>query len=70
MRKEIKIEGMSCKHCVMHVTEALEEIDGVKNVKVSLEKQNAILEAENVNDEALKKAIEEVGYDVVNIKTI
>ena len=31
MKKKISIEGMSCSHCVNHVTNALSEIDGVKN---------------------------------------
>jgi copper chaperone len=30
----IKIEGMSCNHCVMAVTKALNEIDGIKDVKL------------------------------------
>lgn len=70
MKKEILIEGMSCKHCVKHVTEALEELEGVKDVKVSLENNNAIVEVDNVNDDTLKNAVEEVGYDVINIKNI
>ena len=32
----IKIKGMSCNHCVMAVTKALNEIAGIKNVKVDL----------------------------------
>jgi len=32
----IKIEGMSCNHCVMAVTKALSGIDGIGNVKVDI----------------------------------
>ena len=39
--KTIKIKGMTCNHCVMAVTKALEKIDGVKNVKVDLAKAEA-----------------------------
>ncbi len=37
----IKIKGMTCNHCVMAVTKALNEIDGIKDVKVDLEKGDA-----------------------------
>ena len=36
MKKEIKIEGMSCMHCVMHVKNALMEVKGVKDVNEAL----------------------------------
>jgi copper chaperone len=67
MKKKILIEGMSCEHCVAHVKEALEGLDKVASVEVSLEDKWAIVETENSDDE-LKNAIEEEGYDVVNIQ--
>ena len=39
----IKIRGMSCQHCVMAVTKALGGIDGIKDVRVDLEKGEADL---------------------------
>ena len=38
MKKKILIEGMRCEHCVGHVKEALEGLDGVTSVEVSLER--------------------------------
>lgn len=67
MKKKILIEGMSCQHCVGHVKEALENLDKVTSVEVSLEDKWAIVDTENSNDE-LKAAIEEEGYDVVKIE--
>ena len=68
MKKKILVEGMSCAHCVNHVTEALKEI-GAKDVSVSLEKKLATAEiGEDVTDEAIKAAIEDAGYDVVGIE--
>lgn len=67
MKKKILIEGMSCEHCVAHVKDALEGIDGVSSVAVSLEGKYATVETD-VNDEILKEAIEEEGYDVVKIE--
>lgn len=67
MKKKILIEGMSCQHCVGHVKEALEGLDKVTSVEVSLENKWAIVETANSDDE-LKEAIEEEGYDVIKIE--
>lgn len=66
MKKKILIEGMKCEHCVGHVKEALESLE-VTAVEVSLENNWAIVETTNSDDE-LKAAIEEEGYDVINIE--
>lgn len=71
MRKKILIEGMSCGHCVNHATEALSEIQGVKNVNVNLEGKYALVDVDNSDlDEAIKSAIDEVGYEVVGIEEV
>jgi copper chaperone len=63
--KNIKIKGMSCNHCVMAVTKTLEKIDGVKNVKVDLQKGEATFdEAKPVDIEIVKEHIRKAGYDV------
>ncbi len=67
MKKKILIEGMSCKNCVAHVKNALEELAGVSEVEVNLEGKYALLEATESND-VLKATIEEEGYDVVGIE--
>ncbi|MGV8980663.1 heavy-metal-associated domain-containing protein [Clostridium sp.] len=68
MKKKILIKGMSCGNCANHVSEALKEIGG-KDVEVNLDKKFATAEiSEDIMDEAIKGAIEEVGYDVVGIE--
>jgi Cu+-exporting ATPase len=68
MKKEILIEGMSCMHCVKHVTDALNGISGVTDVSVNLESKMATFNAlDNVKDETLKTTIEEAGYKVIKI---
>ena len=67
MEKKIIIEGMSCNHCVSHVKEALSSIEGVESVVVSLEGKYALVNVNNVEDDKLKEAIEDEGYDVVEI---
>ena len=47
------------------VENELKEIKGVKSVKVSLEDKKAeVTLKENIDDEVLKKAIEDAGYEV------
>ena len=68
MIRTIKIEGMHCMNCVAAVKRELEALEGVTKVDVSLEEAKAIVEVENVADETLQEAIEDIGFDVVEIK--
>ena len=68
MIKEIKIEGMHCPNCVAAVKRELEALEGVTHVDVSLEDAQAIVEVEEIADETLQEAIEDIGFDVVEIK--
>ena len=66
MTTELKIEGMMCKHCVKHVHDALAKMDGVTNVEVSLEKNNAVVtSAQEISIGDFKKVIEDAGYELV-----
>lgn len=68
MTKKVFIEGMSCGHCVMHVENALKELQGVSSVKVSLEGKVADIElSSDVSDEKIKAAIEDAGYEATKI---
>lgn len=65
MEKILKINGMSCDHCVAHVKKALEQVDGVKSAEVSLEnKQAKVYLSKEVEEKAFKKAIEDAGYEL------
>ena len=68
MIRTIKIEGMHCMNCVAAVKRELEALEGVTKVDVSLEEAQAIVEVENVADETLQEAIEDIGFDVAEIK--
>lgn len=70
MTKVISIEGMMCNHCTGTVQKALEAVEGVKAVTMSLEQKNAAVElASNVADEVLTKAVVDAGYEVKGITT-
>lgn len=69
VKKTINIEGMSCMHCVNHVTEELKKVEGVSDVQVNLEEKKAVVEVESsTSDDALKTAVEEAGYEAVGIE--
>ena len=69
MEKLVSIEGMACNHCKMNVEKALKEIDGVEEVNVSLEEKNAIIKLnKEISDSEIKNAIQEAGYEVIEIK--
>ena len=64
--KTIKIEGMMCGHCEMHVKKALEAISGVESAVASHEKGTAVVTlTSDVDDATLTKAVEEAGYKVI-----
>lgn len=68
--KTIFIEGMSCGHCSKRVEEALKSVNGVKSVSVSLEEKKAeVVLKEDVSEDALKTAVEDIGFEVINIET-
>lgn len=61
----IKVNSMTCQHCVAAVTKALESIDGVTNVRVALESSTATYdETTPVDAEKIRRAIEEAGYEL------
>ena len=67
MNTELKIEGMSCGHCVMRVKSALQDVAGVSKVDVDLLKKSAMIEGEGLVDATLSAAVVESGYRVSNI---
>ncbi len=65
--EKIKIQGMTCQHCVTSVTKALGSIPGIKNLKVDLVHGEATFEnTQNVSMPNIRKAVEEAGYKVLS----
>lgn len=63
MKKTVYIDGMMCGHCTAHVQKALEALDGVESVEVSLEDKKAVLTlTEDIDNETVSQAIKEAGY--------
>jgi Cd2+/Zn2+-exporting ATPase/Cu+-exporting ATPase len=63
---ELRIEGMDCAECTVHVQEALTSVPGVVAVKVNLIASKAVLkvQSDQFDLEAARKAVEAAGYSV------
>ena len=61
----IKIEGMSCQHCVGSVKDALVALSGVSEVVVDLDKGEATYQGD-VDPATVAKAITSIGFEVVS----
>ena len=68
MKKIMLVDGMSCEHCVKAVKNALGEVNGVTAVKVDLQTKKVEVEGENMVNDTLKNAVEDAGYDVLEIE--
>jgi copper chaperone len=67
MSSIIKVKGMSCQHCVMSVTKALGQLDGITNVQVDLAKGEVRFDnTKEVASNRIVKAVEDAGYEVVS----
>ncbi|MDO5027973.1 MAG: cation transporter [Bacillota bacterium] len=69
MKKTIFIEGMACGHCKKAVEKALQDLDGVTSVEVSLQDQKALVHLEkDISNSTLQAVIKDAGYEVIKIQ--
>ena len=68
---ELSVDGMTCGHCVMSVTEELTELPGVKNVEVILNSGGTskvtVLTDKALEDSALGDAVSEADFTLVGV---
>ncbi len=62
---KLKIEGMTCGHCVTSVTKALKESRGVESALVDLKKREAVVTGGDIDVALLREAVESLGYKVI-----
>ena len=66
MDSVLKVKGMTCQHCVMSVTKALNQLDGIKNVQIDLAKGEVRFDnTKSLASDRIQKAITDAGYEVV-----
>lgn len=61
----LKIEGMSCGHCVMAVKKALDNLNGVASSEVAIGSAKVTYDAAKTGREAIEKAVINAGYKIV-----
>jgi copper chaperone len=66
--RELKIEGMSCNHCVMAVKKELEKIKDIIVENVSIGSAKVQYDDSKISKDDLEKAIDEAGFRLVEIK--
>lgn len=64
--RELKIEGMSCGHCVMSVQKELSKVPSVKVEDVQIGSARVAYDEAKVQPEDLAHAVEEAGYKLVS----
>ena len=58
------VPGMSCGHCVAALTSEVEKVVGVSSVDVDLNTKRVAVAGAELDDAAVRAAIDEAGYDV------
>ena len=66
-KESLKVEGMTCQHCVQTITDALEKIAGINKVAVYLDKKEVQVDynEEKTNLQEISDKIVEVGFELV-----
>lgn len=65
MKEVLKVEGMSCSHCVNSIELSVGALNGVSSVKVDLANNEVTVEYDNAETlKEIKETIEEQGYEV------
>ena len=59
------VPGMSCAHCRAAITAEVTAIDGVETVDVDLYTRLVRISGKDLDDTALRAAIDEAGYEAV-----
>ena len=60
----LKVEGMSCQHCVMRVKKAIEGLGGVLGSDVAVGNVMVKFDESKVRKEDIEKAIVATGYKI------
>lgn len=71
-RVKLKISGMTCANCANTIEKSLSNLSGVSNAQVNLGNETASIEyaPKKVKLTDIEKAVADVGYGIVNEKTV
>ncbi len=60
------VEGMSCEHCRVAITDEVSGVSGVDSVEVDLDAKLVRVGGTDVDESAVIDAVDEAGYDAVS----
>jgi len=60
------VPGISCAHCRTAITEEVTGVPGVTAVEVDLQTRMVTVRGNDLDDAAVRAAIEEAGYEVTS----
>jgi copper chaperone len=60
----LSVPGVSCQHCRTAITKEVGTVAGVESVDVDLEQKVVTVRGRDLDDGAVRAAIDEAGYDV------
>ncbi len=58
------VPGMTCEHCRAAVSAEISKLPGVESVLVDLDSKRVEVSGQDLDDTALRAAIDEAGYEV------
>jgi copper chaperone CopZ len=58
----LAVDGMSCNHCVSHVTKALAAVPGVEVTRVAIGSAEVAFDPARTSPAAIAAAVSEAGY--------
>ncbi len=65
-QKVLKVEGMTCQHCVQTITQAIGKLEGTNKVEVNLDKKEVKVDFDEgeISLEAITSQIIEAGFEL------
>ncbi|WP_438864879.1 heavy-metal-associated domain-containing protein [Neptunicella sp.] len=64
---KLKIEDMTCNHCISLVNKAIKELESTAKVEIDLPERTAVIYSE-IEDQDIIMALEEAGYPAIQLK--
>lgn len=58
------VPGVSCERCRTAITDEVQRVTGVVGIHVDLEARRVTVTGSNLDDDVVRAAIDEAGYDV------
>ena len=68
---DITVKGMVCSFCAQGIEKQINALGGIEDIKVDLENYKVMVtSSKSLNEEAVKKAISDAGYNVEAISRL